>query len=186
MAAELKELLSTPAPLSALEADAAGSESEEPDLARLALTLRQPAVEDELVALLADEDVQQQVLRVLSKAESIDLSDGESTLETRVGTLFADLAEYRVLDVKRQVLEQADEIGSFVTTFFLVMGLFSVIVGVLLIFLIFVMLAAARRTEMGMARAVGPAGCILCRCSSSKGPPTRWYPLLSESPSDWE
>ena len=35
------------------------------------------------------------------------------------------------------------------------MGLFSVIVGVLLIFLIFVMLAAARRTEMGMVRAVG-------------------------------
>ena len=53
------------------------------------------------------------------------------------------------------MLEEADLIGSFVTTLFLVMGLFSVIVGVLLIFLIFVMLAAARRTEMGMARAVG-------------------------------
>ena len=34
-------------------------------------------------------------------------------------------------------------------------GLFSIMVGILLIFLIFVMLAAARRTEMGMARAVG-------------------------------
>ena len=156
VAVELKELLSTPASLSALEAEAAaGSDAEEPDLARLVRALRQPTVEDELVALIADEDVQQQVLRVLSKAELGDLSEGESTLETRVGTLFADLAEYRVLDVKRQVLEQADEIGSFVTTFFLVMGLFSVIVGVLLIFLIFVMLAAARRTEMGMARAVG-------------------------------
>ena len=33
--------------------------------------------------------------------------------------------------------------------------LFSIMVGVLLIFLIFVMLAAARRSEMGMARAVG-------------------------------
>ena len=76
-------------------------------------------------------------------------------LEAQVGTLFADLAEFRVLDVKRQVIQQADEVGSFVTTFFLIMGLFSVIVGVLLIFLIFVMLAAARRTEMGMARAVG-------------------------------
>ncbi len=35
------------------------------------------------------------------------------------------------------------------------MALFSIGVGVLLIFLIFVMLAAARRSEMGMARAVG-------------------------------
>ncbi|MCH9017830.1 MAG: FtsX-like permease family protein, partial [Chloroflexi bacterium] len=34
-------------------------------------------------------------------------------------------------------------------------ALFSIMVGVLLIFLIFVMLAAARRSEMGMARAVG-------------------------------
>ena len=49
----------------------------------------------------------------------------------------------------------ADQAGSGVTSIFIVMGLFSIMVGVLLIFLIFVMLAAARRSEMGMARAVG-------------------------------
>ena len=35
------------------------------------------------------------------------------------------------------------------------LGLFSIAAGVMLIFLIFVMLAAERKAEMGMARAVG-------------------------------
>ena len=159
IAAELKRLLSLPGPVSALEAKSGSSPgSDETDLARLVSALSQPGVSDALVSLLADSDLQQQVLRALSEADlgdASEASDGELALETQVGTAFANLAEYRVLDVKRQVLEQADEVGSFVTTFFLVMGLFSVIVGVLLIFLIFIMLAAARRTEMGMARAVG-------------------------------
>ena len=37
----------------------------------------------------------------------------------------------------------------------MVFGLFSIAAGILLIFLIFVMLAAERRAEMGMARAIG-------------------------------
>jgi putative ABC transport system permease protein len=40
-------------------------------------------------------------------------------------------------------------------SFFIVLGLFSIAAGILLIFLIFMMLAAERRSEMGMARAVG-------------------------------
>ncbi len=46
-------------------------------------------------------------------------------------------------------------VGSIFVTFFLIFGLFAIASGVLLIFLIFVMLAAERRSEMGMARAVG-------------------------------
>ena len=156
VSAELKDLLAMPGPMAVLESETASrSDEEESDIARLVRTLREPGVSDELVALLADQAVQQQVLRVLSKAKLGEGPDGQAAVETQVDTLFASLAEFRVLDVKRQVLDEADEIGSFVTTFFLVMGLFSVIVGVLLIFLIFVMLAAARRTEMGMVRAVG-------------------------------
>jgi putative ABC transport system permease protein len=56
---------------------------------------------------------------------------------------------------KKQTLEDADLAGSALTTVFVGFGLFSVAAGVLLIFLIFVMLAAARKSEMGMARAVG-------------------------------
>jgi putative ABC transport system permease protein len=46
-------------------------------------------------------------------------------------------------------------VGSAFVTIFLVFGLFSMAAGILLIFLIFVMLAAERRSEMGMARAIG-------------------------------
>ncbi|MDM8000829.1 MAG: FtsX-like permease family protein [Dehalococcoidia bacterium] len=57
--------------------------------------------------------------------------------------------------VKESTLDQADTAGTVLTTMFVGFGLFSIAAGVLLIFLIFVMLAAARKSEMGMARAVG-------------------------------
>jgi putative ABC transport system permease protein len=56
---------------------------------------------------------------------------------------------------KRQAIDQAELLGNTFTSFFLIFGLFAIAAGVLLIFLIFVMLAAERRGEMGMARAVG-------------------------------
>jgi putative ABC transport system permease protein len=49
----------------------------------------------------------------------------------------------------------AEEIGNLFTTFFLILGMFSIAAGILLIFMIFVMLAAERKPEMGMSRAVG-------------------------------
>jgi putative ABC transport system permease protein len=49
----------------------------------------------------------------------------------------------------------ADEIGSVFFTIFFVLGGFSIAAGVLLIFLLFVMLAAERKRELGIARAVG-------------------------------
>lgn len=57
--------------------------------------------------------------------------------------------------VKREAIEQADEGGETFTSIFLLFGQFSVGAGVLLIFLIFVMLAAERKHELGIARAVG-------------------------------
>jgi len=57
--------------------------------------------------------------------------------------------------VKKDVLDQADQAGTEFTAGFITFGLFSIAAGVMLIFLIFVMLAAERRAEMGMARAVG-------------------------------
>ena len=57
--------------------------------------------------------------------------------------------------VKRDAIEQADEGGETFTSIFLLFGQFSVAAGVLLIFLIFVMLAAERKHELGIARAVG-------------------------------
>ncbi len=57
--------------------------------------------------------------------------------------------------IKQDLLEQAELGATLFTGFFLVLGLFSIAAGILLIVLIFTMLAAERRPEMGMARAVG-------------------------------
>jgi putative ABC transport system permease protein len=56
---------------------------------------------------------------------------------------------------KKDVLDAADEVGNAFMSMFTTFGTFSIVAGFLLIFLIFVMLAAERRTEMGIARAVG-------------------------------
>ena len=58
-------------------------------------------------------------------------------------------------DVKRDGLELADEQGDVFMSIFTTFGSFSIVAGILLIFLIFVMLSAERRAELGIARAVG-------------------------------
>ena len=60
-----------------------------------------------------------------------------------------------VKTVKQDAIESADEAGSAFMAFFTTFGSFSIAAGILLIFLIFVMLAAERRGELGIARAVG-------------------------------
>lgn len=57
--------------------------------------------------------------------------------------------------VKQDRLDEAEQLGSFFSSIFLLFAQFSVGAGILLIFLIFVMLAAERKHELGMARAVG-------------------------------
>lgn len=62
---------------------------------------------------------------------------------------------YRAIPVKQRSVEQAEQAGETFASFFLIFGLFSVAAGLLLIFLIFVLLAAERKPEMGMLRALG-------------------------------
>jgi putative ABC transport system permease protein len=56
---------------------------------------------------------------------------------------------------KQDALDAADEAGQAFMSLFTTFGTFSISAGILLIFLIFVMLAAERRGELGIARAVG-------------------------------
>jgi putative ABC transport system permease protein len=56
---------------------------------------------------------------------------------------------------KQNALETADAVGAAFLSLFTTFGSFSIAAGILLIFLIFVMLAAERRGELGIARAVG-------------------------------
>jgi putative ABC transport system permease protein len=58
-------------------------------------------------------------------------------------------------NTKQDALQQADAGGAAFMSFFTTFGSFSIAAGILLIFLIFVMLAAERRSELGIARAVG-------------------------------
>jgi len=60
-----------------------------------------------------------------------------------------------VVTLKQDAIEMAEQDSEAFTSLFLVFGLFSIAAGILLIVLIFTMLAAERRSEMGMARAVG-------------------------------
>ena len=78
--------------------------------------------------------------------------------------------------VKQRTVKQSGDLASVFTGLFLVLGLFSIAAGVLLIVLIFTMLAAERRAEMGMARAVGTQRRQLIQQFVSEG---AGYALLS-------
>ena len=146
---DLKSLLNNPEVLSLIEShehDLIVAHREE--LAILRQELVRPEVTDELVRILSDDEVSAEVLNALASGDV-------PHIEEEADTLFRSLSEMDVLEIKRFLLELSDQAASGVTALFILLGLFSVGVGVLLVFLIFVMLAAARRTEMGMARAIG-------------------------------
>lgn len=81
----------------------------------------------------------------------------DPALEQRLRSYLEERPESNaeVRTTKESLVNIAQLVGSLFVTFFLVFGLFSIAAGIMLIFLIFVMLAAERRSEMGMARAVG-------------------------------
>jgi putative ABC transport system permease protein len=86
--------------------------------------------------------------------DSIGLTDSvtaavEAVLKTH------NIPNMEVAKMKQQFVDDAELIGNVMTTMFVVMGLFSIAAGILLIFMIFVMLAAERKPEMGMTRALG-------------------------------
>lgn len=66
-----------------------------------------------------------------------------------------DTNTYTVDEVKKNAIDIANLVGNLFTTIFVFAASFSIASGILLIFLIFTMLAAERKSEMGMARAVG-------------------------------
>ncbi len=65
------------------------------------------------------------------------------------------LPEANVDPIKAEGVESAEDVSSFMVTFFVVFGLFSIAAGMLLIFMTFTMLAAERKSEMGISRALG-------------------------------
>lgn len=150
VAEELATLLRTPEVRSAIDAAAKEIPEEQKRLAEqvgaLQQELDQPGMSDRLRSLMADDQLSDWIVgrEQLAEAHSAKLVD-----------LFSSLSELRVNEVKARAIDEADQIGSMFTNIFVIFGSFSVIAGILLIFMLFVMLAAERKSEMGMARAVG-------------------------------
>jgi putative ABC transport system permease protein len=86
--------------------------------------------------------------------------------------------DLRAEPVKKEAIDQADQGGETFTSIFLLFGQFSVGAGVLLIFLILIMLAAERKHELGIARAVGMRRGHLMRMFAFEG---ALYALLASA-----
>jgi putative ABC transport system permease protein len=88
-----------------------------------------------------------------------------------IATLLAPVAgdDLVVNALKADQLQVASDSAEFITTLFVTFGSFSIFSGLLLIFLIFSVLAAERRSELGMGRAVGLQRSDLVRQFVSEG-----------------
>ena len=149
-ASRLKDLLNDDVFLKALELerDTAADTDRKDRLTKVLTGIRSPDITDDLIDALADTEISEAIQDILDTDEMRDL-------QREAATLFSELAEMYVLDIKFDILRGAEQAGTAISVFFLTFSTFSIASGILLIFLIFVLLAGARKSEMGMARAVG-------------------------------
>jgi putative ABC transport system permease protein len=84
-----------------------------------------------------------------------DAESGVEATAAAVPVLEGASGDLIVNSVKADQLEVAASSAEFITTLFVTFGTFSIFSGILLIFLIFSVLAAERKSELGMGRAVG-------------------------------
>jgi putative ABC transport system permease protein len=149
-ATELKALLVQPdvrRPLGALVASLPAGNSKALTLAEMLAYLDQPGVSTTFKAFVGSPDFQAQLAQLIGSIAPGELS--------RYNDIAGRLDLYVYSAYKADAVTFAQGGGRFITAALLGVSFFSIAVGVLLIFLIFVMLAAERRAEMGMSRAVG-------------------------------
>jgi putative ABC transport system permease protein len=84
-----------------------------------------------------------------------DAEEGPDGTAAAVAALEGIAGDLVINSVKADQLEVAASSAEFITTLFVTFGTFSIFSGILLIFLIFSVLAAERKSELGMGRAVG-------------------------------
>lgn len=89
--------------------------------------------------------------------------------QSAIERLTPAVAGLTISPIKADALEAAENSAAFVTTLFITFGAFSIFSGVLLIFLIFTVLAAERRPELGISRAVGQQRTDLIRQFVTEG-----------------
>ncbi len=88
-----------------------------------------------------------------------DIESGVSKSDDVISAVKASLIQvgsgFEVKPVKSDSLKQAHDSSAQMSSLFVMMSVFSTIAGVMLIINIFVMLAEERKSELGMARAIG-------------------------------
>jgi putative ABC transport system permease protein len=109
--------------------------------------LDQAEPSERFAAIVSDPELERRLFALSGRLAAQQGRGGTSALAT--------LSTLRVVEVKRLSQELADRWGAALTTVFVVLGLFSIATGTMLVVLIFVMLAAERRTELGVLRALG-------------------------------
>lgn len=114
---------------------------------------------------------------ITHKGPAVEGAVGTDTTIDNLKPLLKD-NDLKAEPVKKDAIDQADSGGETFTSIFLLFGQFSVAAGVLLIFLIFVMLAAERKHELGIARAVGMRRGHLMRMFAFEG---ALYALLASA-----
>ncbi len=121
---------------------------EQERIAALRVEAARPELTDQFMSLIAEPRTRQHLLLLAWRLpRSVE---GPSPYR-----LLQDVTTLSVLEVKQEALDQAREYGAVVTTVFLVLGLFSIVASILLIFLIFALLAADRSAELATLRALG-------------------------------
>ena len=118
------------------------------DIATLRSELDRETVSDDFISLVADRGFSATLVTILNRGGLVEEAE-------RLNALNLEFFRLAVDDVKADRLELAEQTGSQFISLFSVFGSISIIVGLLLIFLVFVLLAAARSSEIGMSRAVG-------------------------------
>ena len=109
--------------------------------------LHQPGVSAQFKATVVDPQIQRQLRQVVVAVAPGDVAGYDAAVSALGLTTFQAYSS--------DAVTFAEQGGIVTTGGLLAVSFFSICVGVLLIFLIFVMLAAERRAEMGMSRAVG-------------------------------
>ena len=151
---ELFNLLKTPKVVKAIKSELTERENDSSNpifsdrLADLLPELDKDIPSDELKMAIADSLTQAKILGLIEKLEDENLTQS-------LFFAMSELVELNVDSIKTRSLEFAEIISSGIVLFFTIFGSFSIIVGLMLIFLVFVMLAASRTTEMGILRAIG-------------------------------
>ena len=149
-AGQLKALLAQPdiqGPLTSLVLALPESDPVRKTVTDLFTEVQRPDVTPKFKAIVGSPDLQSQLGQAIAAIAPSEL--------TQYNDIASRLDLYSYSAYKADAVTFAQTGGVFITAALLGVSFFSIAVGILLIFLIFVMLAAERRAEMGMSRAVG-------------------------------